>query len=384
MLYLLYGMMTGFIFAFIGYRKNYSTVEAFLADPLPADLPSVAAVIAAKNEEYVIETTVRELLEKAPVDFKLIVVDDNSIDSTPSILAKLKREFGNLVVLRNTGTPGKPGALNVALRNIKEDLVLFLDADARVDWSFVRQYAGMFSGRDIDVIFADFQPGNRSRTPAVIFQDVFFAFSKTFVFSGLFSKTAFMNSGVFMRRSLFEEVGEFDPYTTVDDFDLAMRLWQKGKKIRFVTARPCTIQYAVTLKDLFKQYSRWQTGIIRELFKAIKTGNKYALRTLITGGLMIYSPVLALITGSLPGLEFMSTAVLPFILGTIYCEGLFGYIYHERRRTGELIINAIIGLPVILVGYQLTLFISIFRAFTKRNTWYKVQREDLREAESEV
>lgn len=381
MYFILFGMITGFIFAIIGYQKNLLTSRTMLSGSSSTVSHSVIAVIAAKNEEEVLEKTVRNLLNKAPDTFRLIVVDDGSTDSTPLILEKLKGEFSNLLVMKNKGLPGKPDSLNTALKVVKEDIVLFIDADALVDWNFVNQYRKMFFKTDTDVIFADFQPYNLKRTLPVIFQDIFFAFSKTYVFSGLLSKPAFMNSGVFVKREVFDHVGKFDPCTMVDDFNLILKLWKENRGIKYVIAYPCMIQYSSTFKDLFKQYSRWQTGVIKELLENIKKRNKTALGVLITGGVIIYSPFLLFFLSFVPGMGFMRTIVFPFILGFIYCAGIFAYICQERRKTFEIVLNVLLGLPVIVTGYQVTLLVSFFKAFKKSQSWYKVKREDLRELE---
>lgn len=380
MYFLLFGTMIGFVIAIIGYQKNLKTTKAFLSETSSKRKNSVVAIIAAKNEEEVIEETVFTLLEKAPNSFRLIVVDDGSTDSTPVILEKLKSKFSNLLVLKNNGLAGKPDSLNTALKVVNEDLVLFIDADARVDWNFVSQHTRSFSKNDVDVVFADFQPYNRKRTSTVIFQDIFFAMVKIFIFSGLFSKPAFMNSGVFIKRELLEKAGKFDSETIVDDFNLILKLWKENKKIKYVLGYPCLIQYASGFKDLLKQFSRWQTGIIKELFKNLKSRKKTALSILVAGGLIIYSPFIFFFVGLIPGMSLLRTAALPFELGAIYSAGLFAYICQERRKTDEILFNATLGMPIVIISYQLTMLLSFFRAFRKKQNWYKVKRERPKEA----
>ena len=125
-----YGILIGFMLAILGFFRNLHSLRLLASGVSADDLGQTTVIIAARNEEQVIEKTVRGLLERAPAEARLIVVDDNSTDSTWEILQKLSSEFPCLLALRNNGRSGKAGALNVALDNLQGDFVVFLDADA--------------------------------------------------------------------------------------------------------------------------------------------------------------------------------------------------------------------------------------------------------------
>ncbi|AKI98027.1 hypothetical protein IX53_09535 [Kosmotoga pacifica] len=377
MVIILYGLAIGFVIALIGYMKNRSTRNLFYDSTLGSDAIkySIVAVIAAKNEERVIETTVRSLLSRSPKTFRAIVVDDNSTDSTYEILTELAKEYPNLVVQRNFDTPGKSGALNVALDMIKEDIVLFLDADARVDWDFVRKYSKLFDSPDINVVFADFESYNQSRTLAVILQDLYFSFIKAFVYSGLFSPTIFMNSGVFIRRQILDAVGKFDTQTLVDDFDLALRLMKNKIKVKFIMGEKCKIQYALSLKDLFYQHCRWYTGGIKKIAKQISQGRYLGILVFIAIGALTLFPVLMFILAYLLSAEYLLSVVLPFFLSILFSSTVTSYILHDGHRRKEMLINIILGAPLAYFLFQIAIIFSLIHAFGKKSVWHKVIRE---------
>src|SRR6478752_6884393 len=62
--------------------------------------PRVSVVLAARDEEARLETTVRRLLAQEGVDLEVIVVDDRSTDRTGEILRRLAEEDPRLVVVR--------------------------------------------------------------------------------------------------------------------------------------------------------------------------------------------------------------------------------------------------------------------------------------------
>lgn len=372
-----WGLIIGFVFALIGYVKNHFTKKLLDVDHSGAVDYSVVAVIAAKNEESVIENTVRNLLDNSPQTFRVIVVDDKSTDSTYEILSKLTKEYPNLTVVQNTSAPGKSEALNVALDLVEEDIVLFLDADARVDWDFVKEYSKLFRSPKINVVFTDFESYNQSRTLAVILQDLYFSFIKAFVYSGLFSPTIFMNSGLFIRRKIFDVVGKFDPQTLVDDFDLALRLWKRKLKVKFVRGKRCKIQYAFRLRDLFMQHCRWYVGGIKKIFEQFSEGYYLGIIALVAIGAFVLFPILMLILAYLLKTDYPLSTVMPLFWGILYSSCLFSYLFHDGHRPREILINTIIGVPVMYAFFQIAILVSFVSAFKRETKWHKVKREKI-------
>ncbi|HIE48414.1 TPA: glycosyltransferase family 2 protein, partial [Candidatus Bipolaricaulota bacterium] len=252
------GVVWGAGIALAGHIKNQLTKRRLLA-AANKNFPSLAVVIASRNEEAVIENTIHRVFASAPSGTRVIVVDE-STDSTPEILARLSQQYPELLVIRDPEVKGKPAALNRALREVKEEVVLFLDADARVDREYMETCLSLFANPDLPAVFTDFVAYNAHRTVPVVFQDLFFSFSRIFVFSGLFYRPTFMNSGMWVRREVLERVGEFRPGSLVDDFELGIRMAKAGIYARYFVEARLAIQYALTLKDIFLQHSRWYTG----------------------------------------------------------------------------------------------------------------------------
>lgn len=83
----------------------------------------IAAIIPAFNEEETIEEIVRTVKQVKEVK-QILVVDDGSEDRT----AEFARKAGARVISLPHNM-GKGGAMNVGVKNTKEDILLFLDAD---------------------------------------------------------------------------------------------------------------------------------------------------------------------------------------------------------------------------------------------------------------
>lgn len=99
----------------------------------PSSPHTFAVLIPAHNEQAVIAKTLQTLLPTIPAGNRVIVVADNCSDNT----AAMARECGATAIERfDTSLRGKGFALDFGLAHLAEappDVVVFLDADCRVD-----------------------------------------------------------------------------------------------------------------------------------------------------------------------------------------------------------------------------------------------------------
>ena len=97
-------------------------------------VPSLAVVVTARNEAASIEATVRSLMRQRHPALHIVVVDDRSMDETPSILGRLAAEGDRRIeVLRIESLPegwlGKCHACHVGARRARGEWLLFMDGD---------------------------------------------------------------------------------------------------------------------------------------------------------------------------------------------------------------------------------------------------------------
>jgi len=374
LLNIVYALVGGFLLGCVACCKNVVASRALGGEPNPQGECRLAVVIATKNEEKVIENTIRTLLTDAPPSLRTIVVD-KSTDQTPAILERLSTEFANLIWLRHEGPPGKPAALNIALEHVTEDVVLFLDADARLGWASVTHYMRAFCRSKIQAVFANFGCYNTKRTLAVVLHDVYFSFAKAFVFSGLFSMPVFMTSGFFVRREVLDIVGRFDTATVVDDFDLYLRMGKAGIRATFLHGPECEIQYAFRMKEMLRQHCRWDAGWIGHLYEQIRRGRIQYVPVLGAVGLLVFFPYLLLILAFALPSPFLVTTVLPVSIAAAYGAALCAYLFYGAHNLKEALFHIVLGMFLVFILLQLTIVISSIKAFRKRQSWYKATRE---------
>ena len=92
----------------------------------------LSIVIPAHNEEGCIEKVVLKLLytmNQAPIDCEIIVVNDHSTDSTPTILKKLFEKYPEIRVINNPSPKGFGFTVRAGLNNYCGDAVAIVMAD---------------------------------------------------------------------------------------------------------------------------------------------------------------------------------------------------------------------------------------------------------------
>jgi biofilm PGA synthesis N-glycosyltransferase PgaC len=107
-------------------------------------VPSVALVIAAYNEERVIEGKIHNSLALAYPKGRLrvLVVSDGSTDSTPEIVRRYEND--SVALLHRPERRGKTAALNRAVAAVTEDIIVFSDANNAFSIDAVRELVEHF------------------------------------------------------------------------------------------------------------------------------------------------------------------------------------------------------------------------------------------------
>lgn len=114
---------------------NLITMKRLGDIPANSNKPLVSILVPARNEADNIEGCLSSLLTQDYEPYHVIVLDDESQDSTPEILERLAKVNSRLEVL--TGEPLPPGWMgkNWACHQLSQvaqgDVILFVDADTR-------------------------------------------------------------------------------------------------------------------------------------------------------------------------------------------------------------------------------------------------------------
>lgn len=90
--------------------------------------PLVSILIPFKNTETFIGACLQSILEQTYTNWELVIVDDNSIDSSLSIVESFAKKDFRIKVFKNSGS-GIINALQLAFKNSTGELVTRMDSD---------------------------------------------------------------------------------------------------------------------------------------------------------------------------------------------------------------------------------------------------------------
>ncbi|WP_068077334.1 glycosyltransferase [Novosphingobium lentum] len=234
----------------------------------PQTHPIVTVIIPAFNEERVIESSVRRILESDYPELEVIVVDDGSKDRTSEIVASA---FGNeasvrLLTLENGG---KARALNTALRLAKGDVVVALDADTQFERQTISRLVRWFDHERIGAVAGNAKVGNRINL-VTRWQAVEYVTAQNIERRALTRFDAIMvvpGAVGAWRRSALEAVGGFPEDTLAEDQDLTIAIQRKGWKIAYDEDAVAWTEAPESFRALAKQRFRWAFGTLQCLWK---------------------------------------------------------------------------------------------------------------------
>ena len=230
--------------------------------------PFVSIIVPAYNEEFVIEATLRSLLNSDYDNFEIIVIDDGSQDRTHEVV---RERFADepLVRLFTQANAGKATALNFGLRLAKGEVIVALDADTQFPADTIRALARRFVDPQIGAVAGNAKVGNRINM-VTRWQALEYITSQNMdrrAFASLNCITVVPGAVGAWRKELIEKCGGFSSDTLAEDQDLTLQIRKLGYKIGYEETAIGWTEAPQTLRMLAKQRFRWAYGTLQCLWK---------------------------------------------------------------------------------------------------------------------
>lgn len=236
-----------------------------------SDLPRITVVLPIRNEERFIAQTLAYVLEQDyPRELlEVLVVDGESDDRTPSIVAGIAAQDSRVRLLTN------PHRLSSAARTIgakaaRGDIVTFIDGHTYIDnTQLLRTTARLMAEKEVDVLsrpqFLD-TPDNSfmQRAISLARKSALGHGLDSTIYTGKELYVDPSSSGASYRRTVFDEVGYFDErFDACEDVEFNYRVYQSGR--RSFTSLALAVYYypRTSLRQLFRQMSRYGAGRFR-------------------------------------------------------------------------------------------------------------------------
>ena len=248
-------------------REQFS--ERLHPQPPPASYPPVSVLLAAYNEERVIASTIRHLLDSDyPAPIEIIVVDDGSKDRTAEVVGAIAATEP-CIRLISQQNGGKASALDHALGLASHETIVMIDADTLVAPDGICQLVTCLSDPQVGAVSGYIRVGNTKRWLGS-FQDLEYtaAFEidrRAQDFLGCITVAPGALSA--FRRKALLEAGPITNDTLAEDTDLTLQLHRLGWKVVFASKAFADTEAPESVKALVSQRFRWAFGTLQCLWK---------------------------------------------------------------------------------------------------------------------
>lgn len=316
-------LQIAFLFA---YRKKPSEIKIIPDE----ELPKVSIMIPAYNEEKVIAKTLKNILSLDYPDEKLqiLVINPSSKDDTANIARNIasqsKRNIRVIDATNDFEHHGKPRALNFGLKYATGEIIVVYDADSLVDKMAVKYLVSyLVTHPEVAMTFGM----RKAINPHSFFARLAYLESLS---QQLLTEAAPPKEGhkflfspgtnVAIRRSVLEELGDWDDNALTEDFELSVRLHSHGYKIEYVHSALSYEEVPEKIPVWLAQRTRWARGGNHVFFKTLKEIRKtfkekklkFVNFVILLKVIEFYSPLLALV---LADLLFIFGMVEIFVFG---------------------------------------------------------------------
>lgn len=245
--------------------------------------PTVTVAVPCWNEGATLAGTLDSLLAlDYPHDkLKVIVVDNNSTDTTNLIASEYAARYPSLIEVQTETTQGKHNAVNRALRSSDSELFGCLDADSFVTPKTLTTIVSYF---EADPNTMAVTPCIHIKQPRTLIQRM----QAIEYLMGVFLRKAYgeldaiqVTPGPFsiFRRSVFSVIGEYNKAHNTEDFEITLRMHKHHLKIKNSHKALVYTVGPATAWGFFHQRLRWARGFLenaldyKELFFKKKYGN---------------------------------------------------------------------------------------------------------------
>jgi cellulose synthase/poly-beta-1,6-N-acetylglucosamine synthase-like glycosyltransferase len=313
-------MTTWWVLLIIYLLINIRRIKSLSKQPLIDKEPSVAIIIAVRNEEEDLEKALISVCKINYQNYRIIVVNDRSTDRTAEILNNLALQYPQLSITTVTTLPdgwlGKNNALYQGYLSSTEEWLLFTDADVEFHPDAVSKALNYSVKNKLDHLCV--LPHVVSRSQALN------SMLGTFTLMMLMQfrpwdisnpkSSAFIGIGAFnlINRVAYEKIGTHESIRLRPDDDLKLGYTVKKHGLR---SDALSGEHYICL-EWYKNISQFINGLMKNAFAA----SNYSITRVVFGGLF----TLVLFSLPLPLMLIFGTLTIRLMAALII---LFQIIY---------------------------------------------------------
>ncbi len=238
------------------------------------ELPTIDVIIAAYNEDAVIEEKLRSIYNTTYPNekIKVYVGSDSSTDTTDDIVQRLAKELPNLTLTRFEARTGKAGIINQLTKKATSEVFVLTDANVIFESTTLFQLTKHFKNPAIKIVGAHTLYKEINQTDGIALQeDTYLNIENSIKINegNIWGASMGVEGSCYAIRK--EEYSIVPPNFIVDDFFITMEVLKNGGKVIFEKEAICYESAVNDPKIEFKRKVRISSGNFQNLnyFKSV-------------------------------------------------------------------------------------------------------------------
>ncbi|MDD4640929.1 MAG: glycosyltransferase family 2 protein [Bacteroidales bacterium] len=339
--YIGYGMLIYILLAIRRSKKPKQDTIEF------SSLPEVSLIIAAFNEEAVVESKMANCRELIYPSEKLQIcwITDGSNDRTNQLL----KAYPDVIVHYQPERQGKTAAINRGMMFVKTPIVVFTDANTNINDQALLEIVKRFADPKVGCVTGEKRIASKEAEDATAGEGIYWKYESFLKTLDDQFHTAVGAAGELfaIRRELFDAMPRD---TLLDDFILSMRIAAKGFKIAYCQTAYALEEPSLDIKEEEKRKVRIAAGGLQSIIRLKHLLNpfRYGLLSFqyISHRVLRWSvtPILLflLFPLNIALLFAVDKCILLYVLTAIfqvlfYTSGLVGFFYARKQIKHKLL-----------------------------------------------
>lgn len=252
------------LYTYLGYPLMLLILSIFINNPSKkaSILPSVSLIIAAYNEEKVIEKKILNSLNLDYPNLEIIIVSDGSTDKTNQICKKYSKKINFIEIKQRSG---KINALNTAVPIANGDIVLFSDANTFYNKDVVKKLVRHFNDPKVGCVTGHVKlipQGKGTHESGESFYSKYEQFIQ--IKESQISSMIGVDGAMYaMRKHLYHKL----PNMFIEDFVMGMNIIKQGYRVIYDKEAKAIEESSSSIKDEIRRKSRVVAGGFQSLPK---------------------------------------------------------------------------------------------------------------------
>ncbi len=259
--YLFYPLL---LFLFTGDKK-----KGFPEFNKENDLPTVAILMAAYNEEKVIGEKIKSVYEtnypKQKITF--FIGSDASTDKTDSIIMDWQQKFPQINLISFNGRTGKSGIINELTQKAGQDIFILTDANVIFKPETIFNLIRHFKNENTALVAANVIKVSETNSGIASQEKSYIALENKIKYYEYLRWNIIMGAEGACYAIRNKNFSPIPPKFYMDDFFITMRVIEQGKQIVFDKECICFEDVSTQSQEEFKRKVRISIGNYQNLFR---------------------------------------------------------------------------------------------------------------------